>query len=80
MSTGTSMKELVEYIAKNLVESPDEVSAEEIGSDNDRVIELRVAEPDRGKVIGKKGRTAHAIRALLHAASDEQRIALEILD
>ncbi len=72
-------KELVEYIAKGLVDGPDQVSVG--GSDEGGELELRVAAEDRGKVIGKKGRTAHAIRTLLAAISPEgQPIALDIVD
>ena len=72
------MKELVEYIARSLVDSPDEVVVKEAG---DAVIELSVADADRGKIIGRKGRTAHAIRVLLAAASPEGRpVQLEIVD
>ena len=72
------MKELVEYIAKALVESPDEVV---VTQPEDYVLELAVAEEDRGKVIGRKGRTAHAIRNLLAASSTDGEVtSLEILD
>jgi hypothetical protein len=72
------MKELVAYIAKALVDDPDQV---EVTEPEEGLIELSVAEDDRGKVIGRKGRTAHAIRALLAAASkDGEPIQLEILD
>ena len=75
------MKDLVEYIAQGLVENPNEVAVEEVTSgDGTRVIELRLAEDDRGKVIGKKGRTAHAIRTLLHAISVDRPVSLDILD
>jgi uncharacterized protein len=72
------VKELVEYIAKALVDSPDQV---EVTQPEDDVIELMVAEDDRGKIIGRKGRTAHAIRTLLAAASKTGNpVQLEILD
>jgi uncharacterized protein len=76
------MKELVEYIAKALVEERDQVSVTDAGFEGDTcVLELRVAVDDRGKVIGKKGRTAHAIRTLLEAASPaDQPTSLEIVD
>lgn len=72
------MKELVEYIAKAMVDAPDQVEVREAGTG---VLELRVAADDRGKVIGKKGRTAHAIRTLLAACSPEgQPVSLDIVD
>lgn len=76
------MKELVDYIAKALVSAPDQVEVTEAGREGEvEVLELRVAPDDRGKVIGKKGRTAHAIRTLLAAASPEgQSYSLEIVD
>lgn len=77
------MKELVEYIAKALVDAPDQVAVHDAGTSDDgsQILELRVAPDDRGKVIGKKGRTAHAIRALLNAASPEgQTFSLDIVD
>ena len=75
-------KELVEYIAKALVAQPDQVEARLMGRDGDaEVIELQVAPEDRGKVIGKRGRTAHAIRTLLNAVSDKDHsYTLEIVD
>jgi predicted RNA-binding protein YlqC (UPF0109 family) len=76
------MKELVEYIAKALVSAPEQVEVTEAGHEGDtEVLELRVAPDDRGKVIGKKGRTAHAIRTLLAASSPEgHTYSLEIVD
>jgi len=76
------MEKLVEYIAKCLVEDPDQVEVETVrDNDDEQVIELRVAPDDRGRVIGKNGRTAHAIRTLLSTASPEYRnISLEIVD
>ena len=63
------MKELVEVIAKSLVENPDEVVVTQTENDKTIVIELRVAQPDMGKVIGKQGRIAKAIRAVVRAAT-----------
>jgi len=64
------MKDLVEFIAKALVDEPDKVAVQDAGTEGStRILELRVAADDRGKVIGKKGRTAHAMRTLLEAAS-----------
>lgn len=75
-------KELVTYIAKSLVDNPDEVSITEIEGEHTSVLELRVAKEDLGKVIGKQGRTARAIRTILAAASSKakKRTVLEILD
>ena len=63
------LKELVEFIAKSLVDNPDEVQVTEVGGEQTIVFELRVAKDDLGKVIGKQGRTARAIRTILSAAS-----------
>ncbi len=62
------MKELLELIAKALVDNPDEVSVSEVGREQTIVFELRVAQGDMGKVIGKQGRTAQAIRTIVSAA------------
>ena len=76
------MKELVEYIAKALVDKPDQVQVTEIEGEQTSVIELKVAKEDLGKVIGKQGRTARAIRTLLSAASTKigKRAVLEIIE
>ncbi len=76
------MKELVEYIAKALVDSPEEVSVSEVEGEITSVIELKVAKSDLGKVIGKQGRTARAMRVILSAASTKlnKRAVLEILE
>jgi len=76
------MKELIEYIAKVLVDKPDEVKVTELEGKQTSVIELRVAKEDLGKVIGKQGRTARAIRTILGAASTKmrKRSVLEILE
>jgi len=75
------MRELVEYLARNLVSEPDEVKVEEIQSGRQTVFELTVARADVGKVIGKQGRTARALRSLLKVAATKQgtRVILEIL-
>ena len=69
-------------IAKALVDNPDEVAVSEIEGDQFTILELRVAQPDIGKVIGKQGRTANAIRTLLGATGMKlrRRFVLEILD
>ena len=76
------MKELIEYIAKHLVDSPDEVKVNEVEGEVTSVIELRVAKADLGKVIGKEGKTARAMRTLLTAASTKikKRAVLEIIE
>lgn len=76
------MKELIETIVKAIVDSPDEVQVTEINGDNTTVIELHVAPSDLGKVIGKQGRTARSMRALLAAAAtrENKRAVLEILE
>ncbi len=75
------MKELVEYIAKSLVDHPDQVRVNQIPGDSTVVIELEVAPDDMGKVIGKEGRIANAIRSLLKiaAAREGKRAILEIV-
>jgi len=76
------MKELIEYIAKLLVDDPEEVRVTELEGEQTSVIELRVAKEDLGKVIGKQGRTARAMRIILSAASAKmkKRSVLEILE
>ncbi len=76
------MKELVELIAKSLVDEPDQVRVTEIEGEKVTVIELRVAPGDLGKVIGKQGRTARSIRTLLNATATKlrKRAVLEILE
>lgn len=76
------MKDLVESIARALVDNPEEVSVAEVEGEQTTVLELRVAQPDLGKVIGKQGRTARAIRTILGAAGMKlrKRFVLEILE
>lgn len=76
------MKELIAYIAKSLVDKPEEVSVTEIEGEQTSVIELKVAKEDLGKVIGKQGRTARAMRTILSAASTKinKRSVLEIIE
>ncbi len=82
MSDSGSIKELVLFIAKALVDEPDEVEVNEICGAQVSVIELKVAKDDLGKVIGKQGRTARAMRTILTAASTKlrKRSVLEILE
>jgi len=77
-----AMRELVTYIAKALVDQPDDVNVTEIEGEQTSVIELRVAKEDMGKVIGKQGRTAKAIRTVVNAAATKisKRAVLEIIE
>lgn len=76
------MKEFVEYIARHLVDKPDEVKVTEVDGERTIVFELRVGYGDLGKIIGKRGQTAKSIRILLAAASAKRgkRAVLEILE
>ena len=76
------LKDLVAFIAKALVDLPDDVSVTEVEGEQTSVIELRVAKDDMGKVIGKQGRTAKAIRAVVTAAANKmrKRVVLEIVE
>lgn len=76
------LKELVQYIAESLVDKPEEVQVTEVGGEQTVVYELKVAKEDLGKVIGKQGKTARAIRVVLGAASAKlkKRSVLEILE
>ena len=76
------MKELVEYIAKSLVDQPDAVKVTEVEGERTSVIELSVAKEDMGRIIGKQGKTATAMRTLLNAAGMKQkkRTILEIIE
>ena len=77
-----ALKELVERMAKALVDSPEQVTVETAEEDNAMVLRLRVASSDVGRVIGKQGRTAKAMRTVLHAiaARSKHRAVLEILE
>ncbi len=76
------MKELIEYIAKSLVDYPEKVEVNEIPGERTVVYELKVGEGDLGKIIGKEGRTAKALRTIVTAASMKagKRAVLEILE
>jgi predicted RNA-binding protein YlqC (UPF0109 family) len=76
------MKELLTYIARNLVEQPDQVSVNEIDCDGEIVLELRVAPEDMGKVIGRQGRIAKEIRTVVRSLAQRKntRVSVEILD
>ena len=75
-------KEIVEYLARRLVDEPDEVSVEEIEREGAIILQLHVAKDDVGKVIGRQGRIARALRTIVRAsaARREQRVMLEILE
>jgi hypothetical protein len=76
------MRELIEYIAKALVDQPDQVEVKEIEGQQTSVIELRVSKNDLGKVIGKQGKTARAMRTILSAAATKvhKKAVLEIIE
>jgi len=76
------VKELVEYMAKSIVDLPDDVQVEEVTGHSSTIIELRVSPDDMGRVIGKQGRIAQAMRTLLKVASirSGKRAVLEILE
>jgi len=82
MCSSGLMKDLIAYIAKALVDKPEDVVVSEIMGEQTSVIELKVAKEDLGKVIGKQGRTARAMRTILSAASAKvrKRSVLEILE
>ncbi len=77
-----AMKDLINYIAKALVDNPDAVVVSEVEGNQTSVLELKVAKEDLGKVIGKQGRTARAMRTILSAASAKvkKRTVLEIIE
>ena len=76
------MKDLISYIARALVDFPDEVMVNEVEGRHTTVLELRVAKKDMGKIIGRQGRTAQAIRTIISAASGKtgKRFVLEIVE
>ena len=76
------MKELLLYIAQSLVDNPDQVTVTEVEQNGEIMFELRVAPPDMGKVIGRQGRIAKEIRALMKSVAQRQgkRISVEIVD
>jgi predicted RNA-binding protein YlqC (UPF0109 family) len=78
----SELKDLIEYVSKALVDMPDQVRVNEIVGEQTTVIELSVDKSDLGKVIGKQGRTARALRTILNAASTKlrKRSVLEIIE
>lgn len=77
-----NLKDILSYIVENLVENPSEVSIEEVENDDTVTIQLKVAEADMGKVIGRQGRIAKEIRSVLKAAGlkDRKKVLVDILD
>ena len=82
MEVSAGMKELLTYIARNLVDNPDAVSVTEYPGESETVLELRVAPEDMGKVIGRQGRIAKEIRVLMRSAAQRagKRVSVEIVD
>ena len=76
------MKELLTYVAQNLVEHPEQVTVTEVEGDSETVLELRVAPEDMGKVIGRQGRIAKEIRALMRSVAQRpgKKISVDIVD
>ncbi len=76
------MKELLTYVARNLVDNPDQVSVTQYEGDEETVLELRVAPEDMGKVIGRQGRIAKEIRTLVRSVAQRtgQRVCVDIID
>ena len=76
------MKELLTYVAQNLVEHPEQVTVTEVEGDSETVLELRVAPEDMGKVIGRQGRIAKEIRVLMRSAAQRagKRLSVDIVD
>lgn len=81
-SASDELRELIDYVARALVDLPDQVNVKQIEGEQTTVIELKVAKEDLGKVIGKQGRTARAIRTILNGASTKlkKRTVLEIIE
>ena len=82
MEVSAGMKELLTYIARNLVDNPDAVSVTEFPGESETVLELRVAPEDMGKVIGRQGRIAKEIRTLMRSVAQRQgtKVSVDIVD
>ena len=82
MNRKADIKGLLEYLVKNLVEKPEEVRIEQLDREGALILELKVSGDDRGRVIGKQGKTIKAIRKLLSAAASgsDRRIAVELVE
>ncbi len=80
--SGSMTEDVLEYVAKSLVDNPDDVSVTPVEEDGETVLELRVHPDDMGKVIGKRGRTAKAIRTMVKAAATREgtMVAVEIVE
>ena len=78
MKSGSNMKELVEYIAKSIVTMPDAVVVDEVTESDGTVLKLQVAPEDRGRVIGKQGKVAEAMRALLRIAAIREGVRAQL--
>jgi len=76
------MKEFIEYIAKQLVDQPENVVVEEETKENELIVKIKVAQPDIGKIIGKKGRTAFALRTIASAVGKKngKKVSVEVLE
>ncbi len=76
------MKEVLEYVARALVDDPDQVEVTKVDGERSRVLQLRVAPDDMGKVIGKRGRTVRAIRSVVRAAAsrNDEHVMVEIVE
>ncbi|HUL44186.1 MAG TPA: KH domain-containing protein [Bacteroidota bacterium] len=76
------MKDFIEFIAKQLVDQPEQVAIEEEQHEDKMILKLKVAQPDIGKIIGKKGRTAFALRTLAAAVGKKagKKVTIEVLD
>lgn len=76
------VRELVEFVCRALVDAPDEVEVTEVEEDDERILEVRVARDDVGKVIGKQGRTVRALRAVVDAAGrkEDQLYEVEVIE
>ena len=72
------MEELLKYLAQSLVEQPDQVSVTRVENERNIVLELRVAETDMGRVIGKQGKIAKAIRAVIKAAATKENVKVQV--
>ena len=78
----SSATELVDFLVRTIVENPDEVAVEEFEDDGELVLEVKVADEDLGRVIGREGRVAKAIRTIARAAGarDDRRVAVDIIE
>ena len=80
MGSSPSLRELVEYLARGLVDHPEEVVVEEVDEPDALVLELKVAEQDLGKVIGRGGRTARALRTVIGSLAGNRHVRIDLLE